>query len=975
MPEKTDVTKIDESKIHGYCTIKVELDDNGQACDLTFITINEELAQIIGRPVDQLIGNGFYKVFPKGDRKWLKQFYEAAYLKKSINFDDISKEVEQYIHMEIYPVGKIGYCACVICDVREDIFNKLKQQEQQEELLKAYEEEKQKNTEIRHYAETLGFIYPLIIYTDYLNNYYTMVEYDGFVNKTASYSGTIDDLISVGASTLPNPKEAEAFFNLFNREAVIKAFKQGKKELSLRHSQNGDDGKVHYMDTHVICTECSEDKITGVSVSKCIDDEAQKDYAIQQANEHAEVINALATIYTTIMEADLVTHGFKIIQTNSPMKTVVGNKDEGNFDEVMEDVLKFYMVPEDIDRMREFVDLSTVSKRLGSDTTLVTEYKAPYDRWFESRFIAKKRDENGNVISAIYAARDITSEKLKELNYRDQIHEQLMISSTLARNFKNVYLADLKKKTVKILKLEAGYVNVENEGIGVEFPFESFLNHWLNNIVSSNNREELSKIFTIENVEKYLKENNELTGTYQSETNGETHNFQYNVSKVDEDGSKIIIGFQNIDDIIRAHLEEENKRREIEQAYQKQLEEAAKEADRANKAKTEFLMRMSHDIRTPLNGIIGMLDIADQCGNDIEKVRECRLKVRESSDILLELINEVLDMSKLESGEVVLEYVPFNLKNLFSQIFVVIDRLADDQDIEIIKDFDVEHIKYLGSPMHLKRLILNILSNAVKYNRSHGKVYFICKEKNFDGKSSTLEITIRDTGIGMSEEFQKHLFEPFQQENAAARTKYAGTGLGLPIAKNLVEKMNGTISFTSKKDVGTTFIIQLPLEVNFSETVGIVHDDKKAFSIANENILLVEDNDINLEIAKFILENSNANVIVARNGLEAIETFNASKPNEISAILMDIMMPVMDGYEATRRIRAMDREDSKIVPILAMTANAFSEDRIACKNAGMNAHIPKPLDADFVVRIIAEQINATKENKQNITQEKLRDFY
>ena len=975
MPEKTDVTKIDENKIHGYCTIKVELDDNGQACDLTFITINEELAQIIGRPVDQLIGNGFYKVFPKGDRKWLKQFYEAAYLKKSINFDDISKEAEQYIHMEIYPVGKIGCCACVICDVREDVFNKLKQQEQQEELLKAYEDEKQKNIEIRHYAETLGFIYPLIIYTDYLNNYYTMVEYDGFVNKTASYSGTIDDLISVGASTLPNPKEAEAFFNLFNREAVINAFKQGKKELSLRHSQNGDDGKVHYMDTHVICAECSEDKITGVSVSKCIDDEAQKDYAIQQANEHAEVINALATIYTTIMEADLVTHGFKIIQTNSPMKTVVGNKEEGNFDEVMEDVLKFYMVPEDIDRMRSFVDLSTVSKRLGTSTTLVTEYKAPYDRWFESRFIAKKRDENGNVISAIYAARDITSEKLKELNYRDQIHEQLMISSTLARNFKNVYLADLKKKTVKILKLEAGYVNVENEGIGVEFPFESFLNHWINNIVSSNNREELSKIFTIENVEKYLKENNELTGTYQSNTNGETHNFQYNVSKVDEDGSKIIIGFQNIDNIIRAHLEEENKRREIEQAYQKQLEEAAKEADRANKAKTEFLMRMSHDIRTPLNGIIGMLDIADQCGNDIEKVRECRLKVRESSDILLELINEVLDMSKLESGEVVLEHVPFNLKNLFSQIFVVIDRLADDQDIEIIKDFDVEHIKYMGSPMHFKRLILNILSNAVKYNRSHGKVYFICKEKNFDGKSSTLEITIRDTGIGMSEEFQKHLFEPFQQENAAARTKYAGTGLGLPIAKNLVEKMNGTISFTSKKDVGTTFIIQLPLEVNFSETIGIVHDDKKVFSIANENVLLVEDNDINLEIAKFILENANANVIVARNGLEAVETFNASKFNEISAILMDIMMPVMDGYEATRRIRNSDREDGKHVPILAMTANAFSEDRIACKNAGMNAHIPKPLDADFVVRIIAEQINATKENKQNITQEKSRDFY
>ncbi len=513
---------------------------------------------------------------------------------------------------------------------------------------------------------------------------------------------------------------------------------------------------------------------------------------------------------------------------------------------------------------------------------------------------------------------------------------------------------------MKILKLEATYVNLQHENIGDEFPFDIILENWINNVVCPEDRPEIVKIFTVENVKKRLAAENEFTGNYRSIAGGQTHYFQYSISKASEDGTKAILGFQSIDNIIQVQLEEERKRREIEQAYQEKLKAVAEDAEKANKTKTEFLLRMSHDIRTPLNGIIGMLDIAEYYGNDLEKVRECRAKVRESSKILLELINEVLDMSKLESGEVVLERVPFNLAKMSSDVFMVVEKMAEEQGIEIIEDCNIQHSKLIGSPMHFKRLLLNILSNAIKYNRPHGKIYVTCREVAFNGKEVLLDTIIRDTGIGMSEEFLEHLFEPFQQENAAVRTKYGGTGLGLPIAKNLAEKMGGTIACESQKNVGTTFTIQIPFEVDFAEHVDIVQDSDDVASIDGETIILAEDNDINLEIAQFMLSEAGANIIVARNGEEAVTAFAESKPGEVSAILMDLMMPVMDGYEATDRIRNMDREDAKTIPIIAMTANAFVEDRIATKKAGMNAHITKPLEPKTVIRTIAKQVKLTK---------------
>ncbi len=392
-----------------------------------------------------------------------------------------------------------------------------------------------------------------------------------------------------------------------------------------------------------------------------------------------------------------------------------------------------------------------------------------------------------------------------------------------------------------------------------------------------------------------------------------------------------------------------------------ELEETKKKAESANEAKTTFLLNMSHDIRTPLNGIMGMLDIAEYYSDDINKQTECRKKVREASSILLELVNDVLDRSKLESGDINLEHVSFNLVDIVKSSYSSIYKLAEDRNIEIIEnDCEVKHLNLIGSPLHLKRIMINIITNAIKYNKDNGKIYITCKETNFDGKIATIEFICQDTGIGMSEEFVKHIFEPFSQENQNARTSYAGTGLGMSIVKSIIESMGGNISVESQKGVGTTFDVTIPFEVDEdTKKNDSTNDESKEYSIKGLNILVAEDNDMNMEIAKFLLEENGAKVIEAHDGKEAVDIFTKSSFGDIDAILMDVMMPVLNGHDATKIIRSLNRKDNNI-PIIAMTANAFVEDKINAKEAGMNEHISKPFDSKQVIKTIAVLVEKTK---------------
>ena len=401
----------------------------------------------------------------------------------------------------------------------------------------------------------------------------------------------------------------------------------------------------------------------------------------------------------------------------------------------------------------------------------------------------------------------------------------------------------------------------------------------------------------------------------------------------------------------QAHQKQEQEK---DEKYKSELLIAAKKAEAANEAKTEFLQRMSHDIRTPINGICGLVNMADHCADDTEKQTEYRTKVKEASNLLLELVNEILDMSKLESGEVVLEEIPFNLSSISREVFIVIEQMAAEQNIRIMwEKKEITHRDLIGSPGYVKRVMMNILSNAVKYNRENGQIYISCMEiPSEQPEMTTMEFVCRDTGIGMTEEFQKCVFEPFAQEHTGSRAKFTGTGLGLSISRKLVEKMGGTITFESEKGVGTTFVIRVPFKIDLDADKREEQKDVSEKSIKGLHILLAEDNELNMEIAEFVLQNEGADVTKAWDGQEAVELFRNSEPGEFDVILMDIMMPVMNGYEATKMIRSLDREDAKEVPIIAMTANAFTEDRIRAKEAGMDEHVAKPVDVELLIKVI-----------------------
>ena len=394
----------------------------------------------------------------------------------------------------------------------------------------------------------------------------------------------------------------------------------------------------------------------------------------------------------------------------------------------------------------------------------------------------------------------------------------------------------------------------------------------------------------------------------------------------------------------------------IYKSNMEEIRKSAEQAERANVAKTDFLRRMSHDIRTPINGIMGLVEISRHNVHDEEKQQECMDKIMVASGFLLELVNNVLDMNKLESGDIKLENIPMDYTELLCETIDILDIVAKERAVSIgLCENTVTHSRIMGSPLHLKQIFQNIISNAVKYNHEGGMVNIYSHERLVDDNHVAIEFICEDTGCGMSKEFQKKAFDVFTQESANARTAYTGTGLGLAIVKEIVENMNGTIELVSEPDKGTTFTISIPFEIDKSVVqLKKIDRNKGDVSIKDVKILLVEDNDLNMEIAKFILENEGAKVTEAWNGKEAVDIFTNSGQGAYDVILMDIMMPVMGGFEAADIIRGSSHPDAEKIPIFAMTANAFSDDVERCREARMNEHIAKPINAKNLIWTIAK---------------------
>ncbi len=404
------------------------------------------------------------------------------------------------------------------------------------------------------------------------------------------------------------------------------------------------------------------------------------------------------------------------------------------------------------------------------------------------------------------------------------------------------------------------------------------------------------------------------------------------VKRRHEDGSvaTLLYTIQNIDEV---------KRTEI--AYQEKLKKSAREAQIANQAKTDFLRRMSHDVRTPINGILGMIEIADNHPTDIEKLQDCRHKIRQAAGTLLSLVSDILDMNKLESGTLEPESVPFDIFALLMESNHLTEMQAPAYGVTVrVKNPPFPVRRVIGSPTFLRR---------------GGRIDFSCDKIEIKGEKAYFTLTCADTGIGMSPSFQSRAFEPFTQESDTARTHYMGTGLGLSIVKEFVSKMGGTITLSSQKGVGTRFTITIPFTIDHASQEAETASQSPV-SLSGLHVLLAEDNELNREIALYLLEKEGMEITTCENGAEAVKVFRESPLGYYDLILMDIMMPVMGGYEASRRIRSLPRRDASLIPIFAMTANAFQDDIEKSHQSGMNEHLTKPLHTKTMLSAIRKYV-------------------
>ena len=458
-------------------------------------------------------------------------------------------------------------------------------------------------------------------------------------------------------------------------------------------------------------------------------------------------------------------------------------------------------------------------------------------------------------------------------------------------------------------------------------------------------QEEMRKFFDLSTLRERLKEKNFVSREYpnnQGIWRRAVFIAQENVSA--ESVTEVLYVTQIIDDY---------KQKEL--AYQQELVKALKEARIANDAKAEFLRKMSHDIRTPINGIMGMLDIEEKNWDAPERLKECQEKMKVTAGNLLQLVNDVLDMNRLETSGLEVEHKPFDIREVLRGCWTDLESQAEKMRLELekigVSEIECPHV--VGSPMHFRQIFANILSNAVKYNKIYGKITFRVDMVSRTEDDVVYRFSVSDTGIGMSEEFQKHIFEVFTQEDTGARTVYRGTGLGMAISKKLVDALGGTIKIKSKKNVGSTFILVFPFAIDKDYENASVQSEPETPNVEGMHVLLVEDNELNMEIARYLLEEAGIQVTAAKNGQEALDIFEQSGEQEIDLILMDIMMPVMDGLEATRRIRTCTHPRGATVPIIAISANAFADDIQKAKNAGMNEHLAKPFEMEKVLRTIS----------------------
>lgn len=549
-------------------------------------------------------------------------------------------------------------------------------------------------------------------------------------------------------------------------------------------------------------------------------------------------------------------------------------------------------------------------------------------QYFEVQIVRIPEMEGFHVIMGYRYLDDLMEERERQ---EEEIRLNHEIINSISKIYETIYRMDLPADFYEEVSAGKEIHHLTGKCGNITKGFEEETR----NSVSAEHQEMMRQFLDISTLPERLKQEETISTEYQS-LNGRWYLARFIVKKRDENGlvTNVLYVLREID---------EQKKQELK--YQMKLLETAEEAKRANMAKTDFLKRMSHDLRTPINGIRGMLEMSEHFPEDTGKLRECRRKIMDSSDYLLNLVNSMLEMNKLETGQLLHQEIAFDLLDVVRDFESVIGTQAAEKGVFMQNCGNpIEHMHLIGSPLYVRQILMNIGSNAVKYTPEGGSIQVSCTEIPLSPKKAMFRFTIADTGIGMSKEFQKHIYEAFVQENTALDMAHLGVGLGMSICRQLVEFLQGTIQFESEQGKGTTFVVELPFELNTEREESDEKQMMKQYDLAGKKILLAEDNALNAEITSFILEEAGASVDIAENGRSALERYRDSKMGTYSLILMDIMMPQMNGYEAAKAIRQLDREDAASIPIIAMSANAFQDDMMESKKSGMTLHLAKPID-------------------------------
>ena len=693
-------------------------------------------------------------------------------------------------------------------------------------------------------------------------------------------------------------------------------------------------GKVDYFQAcFAQISEETDDFVLGFKlVNDIVQQEKERN---ERLEEEKQILESLSSDFTAIY----------YLEVNSGKFEPVHIRDKTNASELIKNYLEYkdfyeyayqyamhYIPKEEQPEFLWWFSKDNLKILLKNQASLTQHYRshpnAQNHQYFETKVVKVSEDEESChvLLGFRYIDDIIEKERAAQKRLQDALEETKRSNetiNTIAKSYSSIYQLDLVEDTYERI---SGSEIIPKTGCASKRMYEVCEQE-----VAPEYRNIIHQFVDIKTLASRLEKEDDILAEYRM-ADGNWHKLRYIVRKRDENG-KVLQAIATIRTI------SETKRKELNLFFE------AEQAKREAKIKTRFLQNMSHDMRTPLNGISGMLHMADQNPDDLELQKSTRNKIHQSLNFLISLVNDVLDMNDLDSNHFTEEEANFDVTKLLGNINIEAQQLAQDKNIQYILDWyegQLSHSCFRGYPIYLSRILMIVVQNAVKFTPENGEIHVWMNEKILDDSTSLLEFRCKDNGIGMSQDFIKHAFDLFAQENSSSRSTYQGTGLGLPIAKKLVDYMHGEIHLESEKGVGTTVYIQIPFKLGKQ----IENKAKYTESVSLEGLhaLVAEDNDLNMEIVKYMLERNGIQVTCAKDGLEVVSMFEQSQINEFDFILMDIMMPKLNGLDATRKIRSLKRLDAKEIPIIAMSANAFVEDMLNSKIAGMNMHLAKPLD-------------------------------